>query len=125
MFLCETPNVIVVSKMSVPELFNFLTDHKDIVGIITVILSLGGFIITWKLYAFISKSHNKLAKDLSFVYFWDSAKFLVTLCFGLAALYDGNPIMVDMLYWLRPFILAMLIFALWRLYKTFKLIGKE
>ena len=98
--------------------------EKDVIGLVTFILSLVGLTGTLALWWFIRLSRHELGKSMANVYFWDGVRFLFTMGFWLAGWIEAPEWFWNTLYFGRPFVLAFAIFALWRLYRHFRRIGK-
>ncbi|WP_428491684.1 hypothetical protein [Rhodopila sp.] len=106
-------------------MIEYLIEYKEITGLITLILSAFGFVLSLLLWAFIRRSRAEIARSMSRVYLADSMMFLITACFGMSGAFNAGHTTWTIIYFIRPFVIACLIWALWRQYRNFRKIGKR
>ncbi len=107
------------------DLFAFVEVYKELIGAVTFIVSILGFILINRMQVYMHRSSRPLGKKMARVYKWDSYKFLITAMFGLAGTIDAPHWFWHLIYFIRPFILIFLVLALVDLFKDFLKISKE
>ena len=103
---------IAVTPPSIPEWLVVLAEQA------TIATSLLGMVVAAHLVGFFGKSRNRLATKLKFEYFTDMLGFLVLFVMG-TALYLNLPWLVKVDVIVRPFVVCLNIYAMWRLYSHY------
>lgn len=90
------------------------------IGLTTMMVSLAGMIITAYHYLFFSRSDEGLAPTVARVFLSDSIIYLITLLFGVWALFDLGFKVAMNLQIIRIPILLFNIYATYRLFQSIK-----
>ena len=97
-----------------------LEDIGHASGVLTIIVSfIGAFVAFWHVF-FYQKSKSEIAKKMKAVFFSDGLIYLITLAFGLWALYEWGYDAAIAMHVIRIPILLLNIWASVRLYNHYK-----
>jgi hypothetical protein len=89
------------------------------VGLLTTFVSLVGCTISFKHALFYRKADSELSKRVKRVFTTDGLIYLITMCFGLWALFDLSHNTAIIMHWIRIPLLVSNIWASYRLYSHY------
>jgi cell shape-determining protein MreD len=100
-------------------------DTNEVIGLITLMVSIVGFIVATVHARFYLDSHKNLSIRLKWVFISDALIYLITGVFGFWAVFQGDLYSAIVYQFVRVPILLLNIVAGVRLYLTYKEIYRE